>query len=42
MAKDNAYSEIMNGLQSQLNELEVGKEKIIKESWKELKVMRRG
>lgn len=42
MAKDTSYSEIMNGLQIQLAELEYGKDKVIKESWKALKIMGRG
>jgi hypothetical protein len=41
-AKDNAYSEMMNSLQRQLNELEFGKERVVNESWKALKIMGRG
>jgi hypothetical protein len=42
MASDNAYQDIMTELSSQLNEIEVGKEKIINESWSELKKIGRG
>jgi len=39
MAQDSAYSEIMNGLQSQLNELEFGKDKVINENWRALRII---
>ncbi len=42
MAKDSAYQEVMSDLQKQINVLEFGENKIVKESWSELKKMRRG
>jgi hypothetical protein len=41
-AKDSDYQEMMTGLQNQINALEFGEEKVIKESWSELKKLRRG
>jgi hypothetical protein len=42
MANDNDYQEIMTGLQNQINAIEFGEEKIMNESWSELKKMGRG
>lgn len=41
-ANDSAYQEIMTGLQNQINALEFGEEKVVKESWSELRAMGRG
>jgi len=42
MANDSAYQEVMTGLQSQINALEFGEEKVVKENWKELKKIGKG
>jgi hypothetical protein len=41
-AQDSDYQEVMSGLQSQIAKLEFGEEKMVKESWSELKKIRRG
>jgi hypothetical protein len=42
MAKDNAYQEAMLELQKQINVLEFGENKVVAESWNELKKIGRG
>jgi len=39
MAKDSDYEKAINTYESQLRELELGKEHIVKESWDDLKLM---
>jgi len=41
-AQDNDYQEAMTGLQSQIAKLEFGEEKIVEESWSELRKAGRG
>ncbi len=39
MAKDSDYEKAVGAYESQLREIELGKEHIIKESWDDLKLM---
>jgi len=41
-AQDSDYQKVMTGLQGQINMLEFGEEKIVEESWNELKKMNKG
>jgi hypothetical protein len=41
-AKDSAYQNVMSDLQRSLAKIEHGEEVVIKESWKALKIMKRG
>jgi hypothetical protein len=41
-AKDSAYQNVMSDLQRNLAKIEHGEEVVIKESWKALKIMKRG